>query len=412
MLKNSAVYLSGSILNKAVPFALLPVLTGYLTPEEYGTIALFQVAVSLATAIVGMNVKINIARVYYHVDAARFRENLTAIFSVATISFICVQTAFLVMIGLNINPFSIPDRWLVAVPLISFMTILTGFQLTLERVKERAWRFFFLDVSNTAITGLLTVFLIVAIGLGWEGQAISFAVFSLIYGFFSWYCLTRDPGFSPKVDWSVVREVSSVSLPLFPHALATTVVVMSDRLFIDKLVSVEATGIYSVGYQFGAVSFIFSQAYMKAWSPWFYRKMKEPDELLKKRIVRLTYASLAGVLAITVAYASFALVIAPYLLDERYYQATEYIVWISLSCAAYAVYQWFFPYLVLAKKTQFLAISSTLAMVTNLVLNYFLILEFGVIGAAYSTFIAYLISGILVMIAASRFVAMPWLHFK
>lgn len=409
MLKNSAIYLGGSLLTKAVPFALLPILTRHLSPEEYGMIALFQVAVSLATAVIGMNVKVNIGRVYYHVDAQGFRDNITAIFRIATISFVCVQTLFLLMVGLDLNPFAIPDQWLAAVPIISFMTILTGFQLTLDRVKQKAWRFLAFDVSRVAITGLLTVFLIVVIGLGWEGQATSFAVLSIFYGLFSWYSLGKEPGFSEKVDWQVVRENTRVSVPLFPHALATTVIVMSDRLFIEKLIGVDATGIYSVGYQFGAVSFIFSQAYMKAWSPWFYRQMKEPSDKIKQRIVRSTYVSLAGVLAVTVAYAYLAVMLAPYFIDESYYEAIDYITWVALSCVSYAVYQWFFPYLVLAKRTHFLAISSTVAMVTNLLLNYFLILEYGVIGAAYATFFSYLVSGLLVMLAAIRFVDMPWL---
>ena len=42
LLRNSTIYLTSNILNALVPFLLLPVLTRYLTPDEYGQIAMFQ----------------------------------------------------------------------------------------------------------------------------------------------------------------------------------------------------------------------------------------------------------------------------------------------------------------------------------------------------------------------------------
>jgi O-antigen/teichoic acid export membrane protein len=412
MLKNSLIYFSGSVINKLIPFAVLPVLTRYLTPEEYGLIALLQVAISLTSAVIGMNIKVNITREYYHVSAEEFRQCMTAICTVATASFLFIQVAFLIFLGFEMNPFGIPDRWLAAVPFISFMTILNGFNLTLERVKERAWRYFGLDVSSSVATALLTLLLVIPLRMGWEGQAISLTTCSIAYGIFGLYAMVRGTGISRVIDRNKVWEMLRISVPLFPHALSSTVIVMSDRLFIDRLIGTESTGIYTVGYQIGAVTFIFSQAYMNAWSPWFYRQMKEPSNTTKTHIVRLTYASLAGILALTIVYSLVATALLPYIVDSRFLGASEYITWVSLSCIAYAVYQWFFPYLVLAKRTSYLAFSSTAAMLVNLVLNYFLIIKFGAIGAAYATFIAYMVSAMLVVLAANRYIRMPWLNFR
>lgn len=412
MLKNSIIYFSGSVINKVIPFALLPILTRYLTPEEYGLIALFQVAISFTSALVGMNIKVNITRDYYHVDKEEFRRSLTAIFAVSTVSFLCVQAIAFLFIALDTNPFGVPDRWLIVVPIISFMAILNGFNLTLERVKERAWQFFGLDVSNSVVVALLTLLFVVALGMGWQGQALSLTLCSVAYGAFSLYAVVRGTGISRILDMDKVWDTVRVSLPLFPHALASTVIIMSDRLFIDRLIGTEYTGIYTVGYQIGAVTFIFSQAYMNAWSPWFYRKMKDPTAKTKMQIVRLTYISLAGILALTLVYSFIAIALLPFVVDARFLGASEYVTWISLSCVAYAIYQWFFPYLVLAKRTGYLAFSSTVAMLTNLVLNYLLINKYGVIGAAYATFFAYLVSAVLVMLAANRFISMPWLKIR
>ena len=51
-LAGSAVYLFSNILNAAIPFALLPVLTRYLTPEEYGEVAMFQTLLGALMAFI------------------------------------------------------------------------------------------------------------------------------------------------------------------------------------------------------------------------------------------------------------------------------------------------------------------------------------------------------------------------
>lgn len=43
LLRGASVYLTSNILNSAIPFLLLPILTRYLSTEEYGKIAMFQI---------------------------------------------------------------------------------------------------------------------------------------------------------------------------------------------------------------------------------------------------------------------------------------------------------------------------------------------------------------------------------
>ena len=409
MLKASAVYLSGNLANKAIPFALLPILTRYLSPAEFGLVALFQLSISLTSTVVGMNIKANIARNYFSVTASEFNQILSSIYTVVTICFVIVQVLFGFSYLFDANPFGIPDKWFIIVPLVSLMTVLNGISLTLNRVKGQAWKFIGIDVSNGAIAAAITIYLVVVMKLGWEGRAIALTFCSVCYGLLSLYLVVGTMTHRPVVQWSTTKDVLKVSLPLFPHALSAVVITASDRIFIDKMLGTEATGIYTVGYQFGAVAFIFSDAYIKAWSPWFYRKMSSPSDRAKRKIVNLTYASLAGILLIAVAYSAAAIELLPFFVDDSFIGAREYVSWVSFSCVAYALYQCFFPYLVYAKKTGYLAFSSSVAMLANLGLNYWLINAYGAIGAAYATFWAYLISAALVVVAANFYVKMPWL---
>ena len=72
MLRSSIIYLLSTLLNRAVPLLLLPVLTRYLTPAEYGTIAILQVFLSFFLSLFG-GLNVNISRNYF--SMGKYRNN-------------------------------------------------------------------------------------------------------------------------------------------------------------------------------------------------------------------------------------------------------------------------------------------------------------------------------------------------
>ena len=65
VLQNSIIYLGSSIFSKAIPFMLLPILTKYLSPEEYGVLSIFQLMISFFTAFVGINMSMNVSKNFF-----------------------------------------------------------------------------------------------------------------------------------------------------------------------------------------------------------------------------------------------------------------------------------------------------------------------------------------------------------
>ena len=55
LMSGTLIYLVSNVLNAAIPFALLPVLTRVLDPSEYGQVAMFQTLLAALVAVVGLN---------------------------------------------------------------------------------------------------------------------------------------------------------------------------------------------------------------------------------------------------------------------------------------------------------------------------------------------------------------------
>ncbi|MCA6417299.1 MAG: oligosaccharide flippase family protein, partial [Cytophagales bacterium] len=55
LLKSSFVFTASNALNSAIPFLLIPVLTRYLSPSDYGIVSIFQVVATMLISFAGLN---------------------------------------------------------------------------------------------------------------------------------------------------------------------------------------------------------------------------------------------------------------------------------------------------------------------------------------------------------------------
>ena len=62
IIKKTIIYLSSSTLSKAAPYLLLPFLTSYLEPVEFGMLSIFLVINTLYVALIGMSMQANITK--------------------------------------------------------------------------------------------------------------------------------------------------------------------------------------------------------------------------------------------------------------------------------------------------------------------------------------------------------------
>ena len=94
LIKSSAIYLVSSVINKGLPFLLLPILTKYLTPEEYGMVAIFQLSITVFYAFIGMGSSINIDKNFHRYNKKEASNMLTNIILLVTASLltICILT--------------------------------------------------------------------------------------------------------------------------------------------------------------------------------------------------------------------------------------------------------------------------------------------------------------------------------
>jgi len=412
VVKHSVIYLGSSIINKITPFLLLPVLTKYLSTEEYGILMIFQLLITLYTAFIGMGVNTNVSKnftSYSHQQISKLVGNILFILSILTLLFLMMT--FLLTLFYN-EIFSIPASLIQSIPLLSFMFMVNTINLTILRNEGKAYTYGMFEISNTSVNIFVTILFLVVYHYGWQSRVIGIVIAYFIFFISSMIYMKKRAYLSFDINKKEIISILELSIPLIPHMLSGLVITLSDRIFIEHMISLEMVGIYSVGYTFGMVIMIVTDAFIKAWNPWFYASLKDLTIERKEKIVKYTYIYIIGIFILTFLLVIVFKHLLPYIVDGKFYGAEVFIVWIALGYAVHGVYKIFFPYLVYVNKTTFIALSTSIAAILNLIFNYIFILNYGAIGAAYATIVAYIVSSALVIWYHKNYYDMPWFNFE
>jgi O-antigen/teichoic acid export membrane protein len=75
LFRSASVYTLTQAINSAIPFFLMPILTRYLTPTDYGIVAMFGVLLSFVAPFTGLSIHGAIARQYYDRDEIDMLDN-------------------------------------------------------------------------------------------------------------------------------------------------------------------------------------------------------------------------------------------------------------------------------------------------------------------------------------------------
>jgi O-antigen/teichoic acid export membrane protein len=404
----SGIYLFTSAINAAIPFLLLPVLTRYLSPTDYGIVAMFQVLVGIVSAFVGLSVHGAIARQYYERDTFDFSNYITNCLYILLGSSLLVGLALLVLAN-PINTFTaFPKEWLWAVLVTAATNFFILIVATLWQVRVMPMHYGAYQIALVVFNAGLSIWFVVGLEAGWQGRLWGQLLACVIFAVLGSIILKRGGFLKWKYQPKYVRHALGFGAPLLLHDVGTWAIYMTDRIMIVSMIGLAEAGIYTVAAQVGMVMYLIQDSINRAWVPWFYSQLKKNDFKIKLKIVKITY--LYNILILSFAF--FFGLIAPWLFSffvgKDFKAASSYVIWIAVAYAFNGMYKMATNYCFYAQDTRVLPFITFSAAAINIGASYLLIKLNGAIGAAQAKVITYFIFFITTWFLASMVYKMPW----
>ncbi|ENO8808617.1 oligosaccharide flippase family protein [Photobacterium damselae] len=412
LLKGASVYLVSNILNAVIPFLLLPVLTRYLSPAEYGQIAMFQTLLAGISTFIGLNAIGAANRKFYDDD---IDETVLRQFNGSCVH-ILIVSSFIAFIGIflfqnQLSEFlAIPTSWILASVVISAFGFITSMRLGQWQIRSQAKWFGFLQVSSSLVNMLLSLLFVIVLTQGAQGRIDAQVITGVFAAIVACVLLYKDKLLQVFV-WKplYIKEALFFGMPLIPHHVGFFLISAVDRFVINQKLGLTDAGIYMVAVQLSSAMAIVFDAINKAYVPWLFERLKRNNYKEKKQIVKYTYFFFITVLLI----GGFSFVIGPFFISliagDKYVTAGKIIGLLCLGQAFGGMYLMVTNYIFFSKKTGSLGIITIITGIINVVLLLVFVDRLGLIGAALAFLISKLIQFLLTWILANKYEDMPWI---
>jgi O-antigen/teichoic acid export membrane protein len=384
---------------------LLPILTRNLVIADYGAFALILITLGLLPTLAALGLQSSIVRFgAAATDKRDIRELFYSMGFIVLAMSLTISGLFLLFapqIAASLFQNNLTTALLLApnVLIACLSSFILQYFVTFQQIKRYTW----LSLFNAYLETALVAYFVLS-GYGLEGAVIALLIEQLVVFAIMMYLVVAEIGFAiPKLTH--VRQYLDYGLPLVPGSISSWIVNSSDRYLIAFFLGTAAVGYYSPGYTAGTTIAMVA-APLGTLLPAVLSKHYDENNIAEVRTI-MTYSlkyyigiALPCVFVLSVLSKPILLVLTTQQIATNGYLVTPFVAAGTALIGACSVT---ITILALKKKTAIIGTIWILSAVLNFGLNLVLIPYLGVIGAALTTFLAFLLAFVLITIYSFRY---------
>ncbi|MFN4885306.1 MAG: oligosaccharide flippase family protein [Bacteroidota bacterium] len=375
---------------------LLPIVTPFLSSEDYATYGLILAYVGVLGAFSSLGYVVLFQNSFFHMGEA-FRSKWSRLLGfqwVYKIIYAAIITSLLSLF-LKSHTHSTQELFvvlfLVVIPLLFFdLTKSIGIRLCQFRNDHK--KVYFISICTALVATILTLIGILYFQLGYKAWLISAAVSGGVQALYFGYILYVKEGIRPSLIWSKkeILEDLKTALPLVPKEYATYVLSSSDRVLLDQLhVSNQQIGNYNIAYSFASYFDNIQMQANQVITPILFRKFKEGNSV--DFIRGLTHIWFFVSIFLATLVGLWIPVLFPFLYrNPTLIDSAPFAVLLFFTFCYRPLYVAAVDFSIFNKKTLPILWITLIAAAMNLILNVVLIPHIGAWASVWATCISYL----------------------
>lgn len=399
----SSIYTVGKLAPAVIGFLLYPIYTRFLTPAQFGIIGLALLVGGGSKYIFSLGTNAAAFNFYHRYKGTEREEFYTTLFAfilTVSVGWLIVFEAIGPRLFRLLLDQDLYDPYFRIILLATAIT--TTFHLIPRqrfRAAEQAKWFVAMDFGRGITNHAVTLLMVITLSLGVTGYLLGSLAASILVGLGGFVAISRWA--VPHLSVSKLRGALAYSVPLFPHFYSHFIISMADRVLLARLGTLDAVGIYTIGYTLANSLYMVVTSGNSAIMPEFARA--GDDEIAFDRLATTTTYYLLFAAIATVGFSLFMPVFVRLFFPASYQNAVSILPWLAVAFFSVALYN--VPMNVLSqtqRETNIVPLLTVTAAGANIGLNFILIPPLGIVGAAISTLGAYFLLALLVFGISQR----------
>ncbi|OGL42883.1 MAG: hypothetical protein A2W05_08865 [Candidatus Schekmanbacteria bacterium RBG_16_38_10] len=401
--KHTLIYGTGIIISRAVSFIMLPVYTRYLTPADYGIMELLFMAIDIIAMIVGLGITGTVFKFYSDYKSPEEKREVicTAIILIFVIASVTAIIGFIVSPNISQVVFGNTDNsyYFQITFVIYFLQAGNNIPLMFIRAMQNSTSFIVINLIKLLIQLSLNLLFLVWFEMGVIGVLYSTLLAELTIASYLHVYTFHKIGF--RFSISKGRQMIKFGYPFIFASLSNFVITYSDRYFLNVYSTLTVVGIYSLAYKFGfLMGYLAVTPFMQVWEPQRFEIAKQDKVLpIFKRV--FLYFNIF-VISVSLFISLFARDFLTIMSDPSYYEAYRIV---PIVIIAYVFQAWTFYCnfgIYIKERSKHMAFANFISAMSNILLNFVLILEYGALGAAWATVGSFFIRFLLVYMFSQK----------
>lgn len=409
-LENILIYGLGGVISKAVPLLMLPIITRLMPDTFYfGLNDISTTIVSFGSAIAVLGMYDAMFRLFFDREDEDYRKTICSTTLAFTMGLSILVFCILIFFKETWAQIFFADRKYTNLLVLSAMSILIGATNSIvsapTRMRNQRKVFLATNTLSPIISYAISIPLlvkgmyIVALPLAAVISALTIEIIFAILNH-GWFSIKR-------IDFSYLRPLLAIAIPLFPNFLVYWVFNSCDRLMISQMLGMDYNGIYAIGGKVGQVSQLIYTAFAGGWQFFAFSTMKDKDQVDMTSHIFEYLAAIAFGAGILMAACSKT--IFRILFTGDYVQGYMVAPYLFLAPLMLMLFQVIVNQFIVIKKTWYNLLALVVGALVNVVLNYILIPLIGIEGAAIGTLVGYIVS---IVITATILIRMGLLRIS
>lgn len=408
LVRHLLVYGIGDVATQIASFLLLPLYVRYLSPDDYGVLALLLTTEVVWKILFRWGLDGAFMRFYYECDDPAARRRLASTHAL----FLSGTNGLLLAVALLLVPAAGPhlfgtDQYNLLLALVLANTFVTGFHYLpfhVMRIRGESGRFVVYGSVRSVTTLVLRLVFVVGLRLGVVGVVLADVIVTVAV---TLALLPRFYGLvAPVFSRTMLASSLAYGLPRIPHGIAHQVIAVFDRYWLGQHVTLHELGLYSLGASLGLGLKLFLSAFETAWAPFYFGVMNEPDARATYR--RVTTYGVAVLVLLAAGLSAVARDLVELITPSPFHPAARVVPWIALGVCLQGVYLLTSIGLNITRHTEWYPAATGLAAACSVAGNVLLVPRFGMVGAAVSNTLAYAVLAFSAARFSQRFYPMRY----
>jgi len=405
MLKSSLNYLMGQMIIMLSGLISFPILARTFTVEQFGALSLLNLTILLLSGVSKAGLTKAAIRFYPKTDESEHVQN--SYFSNLVFGEIFVSLIISIGLGLSIFIIQYPDAsnafyLAIGVSATLFIRSNSMILLSILQAEQKSALYSYIQISikyGGLFLALTWIWLSPEFSL--PAFYFGFAIIEFIILIMNLSAFLKRYKLNIKLfDFNLIKKYAKYGIPLLSAELIYIILHQSDRYILEFYRSTYEVGIYSVAFNFATIiQQLFTAPISMALMPFIMQKYKQDGPEAVKGILTnvLKYFVIIAIPIIAVGSIEAESILV-LLAGEKYHSAAQYVPILLLSVLLYGVYVIFITGFMLDFSTKKATAIMGAATFLNLGLNMYFIPEYGIWGAAGTTFAGYLMLTVLIKI--------------